>query len=139
LEEVEVALVETCIEMGKIQQPLSCTEAITLMNDMIKNTNTKQKLIKCQQSRRLGTYGFEKGKVTSGWWRGFLRRNEDKLVTKRGENFALNRHNWTTLSNIDCRNGLLVHLLLRPQIKVTMRTMMLLARYIGFTTKPLHV
>ena len=67
------------------------------MNDMIKNANTKQKLIEFQQTRRLGTYGFEKSKVTSGWWRGFLRRNEDKLVTKRGEKFALNRHDWTTL------------------------------------------
>ena len=70
------------------------------MNDMIENTNTKQKLIEFQQSRKLGTYGFEKGKVTNGWWRGFLRRNENKLVTKRGEKFALNRHDWTTLPNI---------------------------------------
>jgi hypothetical protein len=100
LEEVEVALVEICIQMGKIRQPLSCTEAVTLMNDMIENTNTKQKLIEFQQSRKLGTYGFEKGKVTNGWWRGFLRRNENKLVTKRGEKFALNRHDWTTLPNI---------------------------------------
>ena len=41
LEEVEVALVEICIQMGKIRQPLSCTEAITLMNDMIEKSNTK--------------------------------------------------------------------------------------------------
>ena len=69
LGEVDVALVETCIQMGKTRQPLFCTEAITLMNDMIKNTNTKQKLIEFQQSRKLGTCGFEKGKVTTGWWR----------------------------------------------------------------------
>ena len=55
---------------------------------MIENTNTKQKLIEFQQSRKLGTYGFEKGKVTKGWWKGFLRRNENKLVNKRGENFG---------------------------------------------------
>ena len=71
LEEVEVALVEICIQMGKIRQPLSCTEAITLMNDMIENTNTKQKLIEFQQSRKLGTYGFEKGKVTRVGGKGF--------------------------------------------------------------------
>jgi hypothetical protein len=29
LKEVEVALIEICIQMGKIRQPLSCTEAIT--------------------------------------------------------------------------------------------------------------
>ncbi len=100
LEEVEVAFVQICIQMVKIRQPLSCTEAITLMNDMIENTSTKQKLIEFHQSRRLGTDVFEKGKVTTGWWRRFLRRNEDKLVTKRGEKFALNRSDWTTLPNI---------------------------------------
>ena len=42
LKEVEVALVEICIQMGKIHQPLSCTEAITLMNDMIENTDTNR-------------------------------------------------------------------------------------------------
>ncbi len=70
------------------------------MNDMIENTNTKQKSIEFQQSRRLGIYGFDKDQVTSGWWRGFLQRHEDKLVTKRGEKFALNRSDWTTLPNI---------------------------------------
>jgi hypothetical protein len=50
--------------MGKIRQPLSCSEAVTLMNDMIEKTDTKQKLIEFQQSRRLGTLSFEKGQVT---------------------------------------------------------------------------
>jgi hypothetical protein len=58
---------------------------------MIENTHTQQKLIDFHQSRRLGTDIFEKGKVTSGWWRGFLRRHEDRLVTKRGKKIALNR------------------------------------------------
>ena len=34
LEEVEVALVQICIQMGKIRQPLSCTEAITLYSSI---------------------------------------------------------------------------------------------------------
>ncbi len=31
----ELALVEICIQMGKICQPLTCEEAIAIMNDMI--------------------------------------------------------------------------------------------------------
>jgi hypothetical protein len=58
---------------GEIRQPLSCTKAVALIYDLIENTDTKQKLIEFQQSRRLGTNCFEKGQVTSGWWRGFLR------------------------------------------------------------------
>jgi hypothetical protein len=71
LEEVELALVEICIQMGKIRQPLSCTKAIALMNSMIENTHTQQKLIDFHQSRRLGMEVFKKGKVTLGWWRVF--------------------------------------------------------------------
>jgi hypothetical protein len=100
LEEVELALVEICILMGKIRQPLSCTEAIMLMNGMIDNTHTQQKLIDFHQSRKLGTEVFEKGKVPSGWRRDFLRRRKDRLVTKRGKKIALNRSDWPTLPNI---------------------------------------
>ncbi len=67
LDKVEEALVQICIQMGKICQPLSCTEAIALINDMIDNTKTKQKLIEFHDSMKLGTYGFEKGQVTTGW------------------------------------------------------------------------
>ncbi len=86
LEEVKLALVKICIQMGKLHQPLSCMEAIALMNSMIENTQAKQQLVDFHQSRRLGTIGFEKGRVTTGWWRGFLRRHEDRLVTKQGKN-----------------------------------------------------
>jgi hypothetical protein len=67
MEEVELALIEICIQMGKICQPLSCTKAIVLMNCMIENTHTQQKLIDFHQNRRLGMEVFKKGKVTSGW------------------------------------------------------------------------
>ncbi len=70
------------------------------MNSMIENTHTQQKLIDFHQSRRLGTEFFEEGKVTSGWWRGFLRCHEDRLVTKQSKKIALNRSNWTTLPNL---------------------------------------
>jgi hypothetical protein len=42
-------------------------ESIALMNNMIVNMKTKQILIEFHDSRKLGTYGFEKGQVTTGW------------------------------------------------------------------------
>jgi hypothetical protein len=58
---------------GENLSALSCTEAIALMNNMIENTNAKQKLIEFHQSKRLGMDSFQEGQVTMGWWRGFLR------------------------------------------------------------------
>ena len=100
LEQVETALVQICIQMGKIRQPLNCTEAIQLMNNLICNTDTQAKLAEFQKSRKLGDDDFKYGTVTKAWWRGFLRRHEHEIVTKRGEKFALNRSDWTTLPNI---------------------------------------
>jgi hypothetical protein len=70
------------------------------MNDLIDGTKTQEALISFQASRKLGSQEFRNGKVTTGWWRGFLKRHENEIVTKRGEKFALNRHDWTTFENI---------------------------------------
>jgi hypothetical protein len=86
LEEVKLALVEICIQMGKICQPLSCMEAIALMNSMIENTQAKQQLVDFHQSRRLGTKGFEKGRVTTSWWRGFLGIMKIGLLPSKAKN-----------------------------------------------------
>jgi hypothetical protein len=83
--------------MGKIRQPLNCTEAIELMNNSMKDTDSQKELLKFQMQLKLG---YKDGKVSNGWWKGFLCRHEHELVTKHGERFALSHHNWTTLANI---------------------------------------
>jgi hypothetical protein len=98
LADAETALVQICIQMGKIRQPLNCTEAIQLMNNLIEGTDTQKALIEFKSRRKIG--GNNLGRVTKNWWRGFLRRHEHEIVTKRGEKFALNRHDWTTYDNI---------------------------------------
>mmetsp|Transcript_20265 Transcript_20265/g.42388 ORF Transcript_20265/g.42388 Transcript_20265/m.42388 type:complete len:88 (-) Transcript_20265:1449-1712(-) len=86
--------------MGKIYQPLNVTEAITLMNDMIRDTPCKDTLIDFQESRKLGSASFEYGSVTTVWWYGFKQRNCHRLVTKRGEKFSSNRADWTKMKNV---------------------------------------
>ena len=91
---------QICIQMGKFRQPLSCMEAIQLMNNLIHQTNSQERLADFQRIRNLGSNSFQYGLVTKAWWRGFLKRHEHEIVTKRGEKFALNRSEWTTLPNI---------------------------------------
>ncbi len=54
LEEAEKALVVICIQMGKIRQPLSCTEGIQLMKDLIKDTSIQDTLKEFKMVRKLG-------------------------------------------------------------------------------------
>ena len=100
LEEAEKALVVICIQMQKIRQPISCSEGISLMNDLIKGTDIFDALKEFQMVRKLGGDDFEYGTATAGWWRGFHRRQGHKIVSKRGERFAKNRSDWTKRSNL---------------------------------------
>jgi len=97
LADAEKALVEICIQMGKIRQPLNCTEAIELLNNLIEDTDSQIELVKFQMQWKLGC---KDGKVSNGLLKGFLHRHEHELVTKHGERCARNHHDWTTLANI---------------------------------------
>jgi hypothetical protein len=72
-------LFETCFQMGKIRQPIDCTEAFELPNNLIEGTEIKGKLIEFQKSRGLGTDSFTLGTLSKGWWRGFLNRHSEKI------------------------------------------------------------
>mmetsp|Transcript_31728 Transcript_31728/g.67253 ORF Transcript_31728/g.67253 Transcript_31728/m.67253 type:complete len:115 (+) Transcript_31728:309-653(+) len=84
--------------MGKIRQPLSVKEGIELMNSLIVGTNMQKNVVNFQMERNLCS--DEYGRVGKGWWRGFLRRNGHRIVTQRGEKFAVHRSDWTTFDNI---------------------------------------
>ena len=47
----EMALVEICIQMGKMRQPLTRDEAIAIMNDMISETEMRERLTEFQRIR----------------------------------------------------------------------------------------
>ncbi len=70
------------------------------MNNLTEGTDLRKEIAKFQEARSLGRDSFVKGEVGRGWWRGFLRRNEHQIVTKRGERFAIDRSKWTTLANV---------------------------------------
>ncbi len=70
------------------------------MNSLIDGTNFQKDVVEFQMARQLGWEAFEYGEIGKGWWRGFLRRNGHRIVTQRGEKFAVDRSNWTTLDNI---------------------------------------
>ena len=94
----ETALVQICIQMGKMRQPLTCGEAIAIMNDMISKTEMEEQLKNFQSVRTFTSHQL--GTVGKNWWRGFKKRHAGLIVSKKGEKFALNRADWTKLSNI---------------------------------------
>ena len=71
LADAKKVLVAICIQMGKIRQPLNCTEAIELMTNLIQDTDSQRALIKFPRMRK---FVSKDGKASKGWWAGFLCR-----------------------------------------------------------------
>ena len=97
--EVEDQFVSIVIQMARIGDPLTPMKALALFNDLIAGTSVQEKLknfkLKHTQVRddcKLGEVGYK-------YWRNFKTRNSDKIVTRKGEKYEMNRSNWTTYHN----------------------------------------
>ena len=62
----ELALVEICIQMGKIRQPLTRDEAIAIMNDMISETEMLESLTEFQKVCTSNSQNY--GLIGRNWW-----------------------------------------------------------------------
>ena len=95
LTKIEPEIVETLIQLSKMRQSLTPSQSVKLINSMITGTDIQQKLISFKQKYSHGGDGT----VGVGYWNGFKKRNADKIVSKRGQKYELDRDNWTTYSN----------------------------------------
>ncbi len=68
------------------------------MNDMISETEMRERLTEFQ--RILTSNSKRYGGIGVNWWWGFKKQHASRIVSKKGEKFALNRADWTKLSNI---------------------------------------
>ena len=84
--------------MGKIRQPLTCDEAIAIMNDLITETEMSESLTHFQKAHTSNSGSL--GCVGKNWWQGFNKRHTSQIASKKGEKFASSRADWTKLSNI---------------------------------------
>ena len=81
--EAEKTLVVISVAMGKFRQPLNCAEGVCLMNDIIKGTHLQDAVKDFQSNRKLNV-GDTCGTLGPNWWRGFMRRHEYVIVSRRG-------------------------------------------------------
>ena len=93
---MEPTVVEIILQMARIRQCLTPSKGLQLVNSLISGTKLQQELIAW---KRRGNTNNEEGLVGRGYWRKFMKRNRDKIVSKRGQKYELNRQNWTTYSN----------------------------------------
>jgi hypothetical protein len=70
-----------------------------LINDLIKNTLHQECLIEWKHRQGIIQPPEELGKIGSNYWYAFLHRNADKIETKKGRKFEMNRSKWSKYRN----------------------------------------
>ena len=95
---VEPHLVDLICAMASIRRCLSSSECIALANDLIAGTELESTIIQWKKRR---TEYFEGSPVLGKkYWALFKKRWAHKLVTKRGQKFAMDRSNALTFANV---------------------------------------
>ena len=96
LASIEIALIGIIIQMARIRQILTPSKGLKLVNDMIHGTNTQVDLIKWKEMHPSNSSGT----VGKKYWRKFMQRHGDKIRSKRGQKYLLDRAaNWSTYAN----------------------------------------
>jgi len=95
---VEPHLVELICSMASIRRCLSTSECISLANDLIAGTELESRIIEWKKNRM--EYSDGSPVLGKKYWVLFRRRWAHKLVTKRGQKFAMDQSNALTYSNV---------------------------------------
>ena len=95
LAKIEPTILGIIIQMARMRQCLTPSRGLSLINSLIKDTPIQGELVAWKATNTPNTSGV----VGRGYWRSFLKRNKNKIVSKRGQKYELNRQNWTTYAN----------------------------------------
>ena len=104
LSEVEPIIVDYCIRLANMGAPLFWDQIVSLANSIIAGTQFKDALIKFKSKRNLLNtccVSSESNLVGIAWYRGFIKRNSGKIVSKRGRVKDVKRHTWCVFDTFD--------------------------------------
>jgi hypothetical protein len=75
LRDFEDRIVELIIQLGKIGSPISCGQAVHLINDLIDGTVHQQRLVQWKMQQKITQSQDNMKKIGSSYWYAFLCRH----------------------------------------------------------------
>ena len=96
LQRIESEIVSVLIQMARIRESLTPSQAIQLINSMIVGTSVQRELVEFKDKY---SHGGKGGCVGQGYWAGFKKRNWHLIRSKRGQKYELDRASWSTYCN----------------------------------------
>lgn len=114
---IEPMLVELCQGLAEMGAPLTKEQVMLLAASLMKGKEFEKDLLLYKKKLHLPTTNEIVGK---GWYRGFIKRNVDKIKVGKGRIKDVKRHNWCTYENFEnMYNSTYEHMI---QAKVAIKT-----------------
>ena len=95
--ELEPLIVEFCIRLAKIGDPLTRKTVIQLANDLVIDNDYQSRINECKSERHLQSNGL----LGDAWYRGFMTWHKDKLSRKGSTVKDVKRSTWVTRENFE--------------------------------------
>jgi hypothetical protein len=99
LYEAEDMISDFIVQLSKIGSPVTCGEAVFLINDLIDGTEYQDKLLEWKKRQGIRQSPEEMKRIGKNYWYSFISRNEKMIRSKKGRKFQLDRSNWTKYQN----------------------------------------
>ena len=115
---IEPTIVAIILQMARVRESLSNSQAVELVNSIVQGTEYQQKLVDFKSmycSTSQPTVGV-------GYWRGFMRRNRNKIVNVVGKKYELTRDKWTTYGNVRSMYEHIIDELINAKIAIKLDT-----------------
>jgi len=91
---IEPTIVQIIIQLSCIYQCNNPSQGLMLINSIIEGTPAQSDLI--EWKLKIGCFRSDLGRAGAGYWRGFLKRNGNKIVSRKGLKYEINRAKWST-------------------------------------------
>ena len=95
LADIEQDVVNIMIQMARLRQCVTPTQAIQLINAVIKGTTAQKKLESWKEKFSFGS----EGRIGQSYWSNFKKRHSNKICSKKGQKYELDRAAWSTFAN----------------------------------------
>ncbi len=94
---LEPLIVEFCIRLAKIGDPLTKKTVIQLANSLVVDNDYQSRINECKNDRNLLSNGF----LGDAWYRGFMNQHKDVLTRKGSTVKDMKRSTWVTSENFE--------------------------------------
>jgi hypothetical protein len=95
--DLEPLIVEFCIRLAKIGNPLTKKTVTLLANDLVTDNEYESRIINCKKDRHL----VSDGTLGDAWYRGFMTRHKEVLTNKQRTVKDVKRNTWVTVENFE--------------------------------------